>query len=148
MNRAQAKIIASSTAGDLICAAAGRISTTQGTALEIAERSREKENNSTLIEKVTASGHTSTLEHQFFTIAFDSVSVCVEEFVIEFRLDQLFSEPGKQHVVFSERRDQPVGKSQLPGFHEVPGGLFEAALYLLRGAFRASVRSDIFICYR
>lgn len=100
MNRAQAKIIASSTAGDLICAAAGRISTTQGTALEIAERSKEKENNSTLIEKVTASGHTSTLEHQFFTIAFDSVSVCVEEFVIEFRLAS-FTVQSRRYVDFT-----------------------------------------------
>ena len=86
MNQASAKIIASSTAGDTVVASAARISTTQGTALEIFEKSREKDNNGTLIEKVVGSGHTSTLEHQFFTVAFDNVSVCTEEFVIEFRL--------------------------------------------------------------
>ena len=86
MNKAQAKIIASSTAGELVCASAGRISTTQGTSLEILERSKQKENNGTLIEKVVASGHQSLIEHAMFTVAFDSVSVCVEEFVIEYRL--------------------------------------------------------------
>ena len=86
MNQAKAKIIASSTAGDTVAASGGRISTTQGTALEIYARSCEKENNASLIEKVVGSGHTSTLEHQFFTVAFDSVSVFTEEFVIEFRL--------------------------------------------------------------
>ena len=83
------QIISASTNGELVCAAAGRISTTQGTSLEILERSREKENNGSLIEKVVASGHQSLVEHAIFSLAFDSVSVCVEEFVIEFRLASL-----------------------------------------------------------
>ncbi len=81
-----AKIVSFSSAGELVCASAARISTTQGTALSILERSKEKENNSALIEKVVASGHQSLIEHAVFTIAFDNVSVCTEEFVIEFRL--------------------------------------------------------------
>ena len=100
MNKAQAKIIASSTAGELVCASAGRISTTQGTSLEILERSKQKENNGTLIEKVVASGHQSLIEHAMFTVAFDSVSVCVEEFVIEYRLAS-FTVQSRRYVDFT-----------------------------------------------
>ena len=100
MQKAQARIIASSTADDLVCAAAGRISTTQGTALEVFARTREKENNASLIEKVVGSGHTSTLEHQIFTVAFDSVSVFTEEFVIEFRLGS-YTVQSRRYVDYS-----------------------------------------------
>ena len=95
-----ARIIASSTAGELVCAAAGRISTTEGTSLEILDRSKLKENNGTLIEKVVASGHQSLVEHAFFTIAFDSVSVCTEEFVIEYRLAS-FTVQSRRYVDFT-----------------------------------------------
>jgi NAD(P)-dependent dehydrogenase (short-subunit alcohol dehydrogenase family) len=61
-----------------VCAASGRISTQTGTALEIFERSHDKEKNTNLISKVTKSGHTSTVEHIFFNLAFENVSV--EEF--------------------------------------------------------------------
>ena len=100
MNLASAKIIASSTAGDTAVASAARISTTQGSALEIYEKSCEKENNGSLIEKVVGSGHTSTLEHQFFTVAFDNVSVCTEEFVIEFRLGS-YTVKSRRYVDFT-----------------------------------------------
>lgn len=98
--QATAKIIASSTAEQNVCAAAGRISTTQGTALEVFQRTLEKDNNSTLIEKVVGSGHTSTLEHQFFTVAFDSVSVFTEQFVIEFRLGS-YTVQSRRYVDYS-----------------------------------------------
>lgn len=94
------QIISASTNGELVCAAAGRISTTQGTSLEILERSREKENNGSLIEKVVASGHQSLVEHAIFSLAFDSVSVCVEEFVIEFRLAS-FTVQSRRYVDFT-----------------------------------------------
>ena len=106
MQNAQARIIASSTADNLVCAAAGRISTTQGTALEVYARTKEKENNASLIEKVVGSGHTSTLEHQFFTVAFDSVSVFTEEFVIEFRLGSLTITQSCLH--WTSQRRMPV----------------------------------------
>ncbi len=100
MNKASATIIAASSAGETVCASAGRISTTQGTAMEIYERSKEKENNGALIEKVVASGHQSLIEHAVFTVAFDSVSVCVEEFVIEFRLAS-FTVQSRRYVDFT-----------------------------------------------
>ena len=66
-------IIGVSSCGEEVCAAAGRISTQQGTALEIFARSHDADKNKRLIEKVTASGHTSTVEHLFFNLAFNPV---------------------------------------------------------------------------
>ena len=55
-----------------VCAASGRISTQSGTALEIFDRSHDEEKNTSLIGKVTRSGHTSTVEHIFFNLAFEN----------------------------------------------------------------------------
>lgn len=95
------QIISHSDAGELVCASAARISTTQGSALTVFERSKEKENNGTLIEKVVASGHRSVVEHAVFTVAFDNVSVCTEEFVIEFRLAS-YTVQSRRYVDFSD----------------------------------------------
>ncbi len=84
-----------------VCAASGRISTQSGTALEIFERSHDEEKNSKLIEKVTRSGHTSTVEHIFFNLAFENVSVVVEQFMIEFRLAS-FTVKSRRYVDFSD----------------------------------------------
>ena len=83
-----------------VCAAAGRISTQNGTALEIFERSHDKDKNTNLISKVTKSGHTSTIEHIFFNLAFENVSVVVEQFMIEFRLAS-FTVKSRRYVDFS-----------------------------------------------
>lgn len=132
MNQASVRIIASSTAGDTVCAAAGRISTTQGTAMEIYSRSCEKENNGTLIEKVCASGHTSTLEHQFFTVAFDNVSVCTEEFVIEFRLGS-YTVQSRRYVDFANAGFciPPMPETLLPEYRAHMQSLFDAYSALL-----------------
>lgn len=79
-------VIGLSSTGEELCAASGRISTQQGTALDIFEKSHDREKNASLIGKVTSSGHTSTLEHCFYNLAFSNVSVVVEQFMIEFRL--------------------------------------------------------------
>ena len=152
MNNASAKIIASSTAGDTVVASAARISTTQGTALEIYAKSCEKENNETLIEKVCASGHTSTLEHQFFTVAFDNVSVCTEEFVIEFRLGS-YTVKSRRYVDFENAGFYipPMPDALLPDYKAHMQSLFDAygkltalgipkedARYLLPYCFRSN----------
>lgn len=136
MNKAQAKIIASSTAGELVCASAGRISTTQGTALEIVARSKEKENNGTLIEKVVASGHQSLIEHAMFTVAFDSVSVCVEEFVIEFRLAS-FTVQSRRYVDFTN-----IG-CYVPDLPETLRAPFAAHMQSLFDTYAALLDMDI-----
>ncbi len=96
-----AYIIGCTDCGEEVCAASGRISTQSGTALEIFERSHDKEKNKNLINKVTKSGHTSTVEHIFFNIAFENVSVVVEQFMIEFRLAS-FTVKSRRYVDFSD----------------------------------------------
>ncbi len=80
------KIIGFTTTDEKVCAAGGRISTQEGTALQIWEKSQDKEKNENLIFKVTQSGHNSTVEHAYFNLVFDDVSVVTEQFMIEFRL--------------------------------------------------------------
>ncbi|MGN1195760.1 MAG: FAD-dependent thymidylate synthase, partial [Acutalibacteraceae bacterium] len=101
MTDGKIKIIGVSDCTESVCAAAGRISTQSGTALEIFERSQDKEKNTKLISKVTSSGHTSTVEHIFFNLAFENVSVVVEQFMIEFRLAS-FTVKSRRYVDFSD----------------------------------------------
>ncbi len=84
-----------------VCAASGRISTQNGTALEIFDKSHDEEKNTKLIDKVTRSGHTSTVEHIFFNLAFENVSVVVEQFMIEFRLAS-FTVKSRRYVDFAD----------------------------------------------
>lgn len=101
MAKSGAFIIGFSDCGESVCAASGRISTQKGTALEIFERSHDEEKNSKLISKVIRSGHTSTVEHMLFNLAFENVSVVVEQFMIEFRLAS-FTVKSRRYVDFSD----------------------------------------------
>ncbi len=100
MSQNGAFLIGVSDCGQDVCAASGRISTQEGTALQIFERSHDKEKNTNLINKVTKSGHTSTVEHIFFNVAFENVSVVVEQFMIEFRLAS-FTVKSRRYVDFA-----------------------------------------------
>ena len=82
-----------------IPAASGRISTQEGDASEIFAKSQDKEKNAKLIQKVTRSGHNSTIEHTVFNLAFQDVSVFVEQFLIEFRLAS-FTVKSRRYVDF------------------------------------------------
>ncbi len=97
----KALIIGLTDTGEKIPAASGRISTQPGTALEILELSKDAEKNANLISKVTRSGHTSTVEHTVFNLAFQNVSVLVEQFVIEFRLAS-FTVKSRRYVDFAK----------------------------------------------
>lgn len=101
MAKSGAFIIGFSDCGESVCAASGRISTQKGTALEIFERSHDEEKNVKLISKVIRSGHTSTIEHMLFNLAFENVSVVVEQFMIEFRLAS-FTVKSRRYVDFSD----------------------------------------------
>ena len=79
-------VLGYSNCGEKMCAAGGRISTQPGNALGIWDKSQDDEKNANLIDKVTRSGHNSTVEHIMFNLAFNDVSVIVEQFMIEFRL--------------------------------------------------------------
>ena len=80
-------------------AASARISTQQGTALAIYEKSLGDEKDLNLLKKVLSSGHKSVIEHQTLTIAFNDVSVLVEQFVIECRLAS-FTVKSRRYVDF------------------------------------------------
>lgn len=92
-------IIGLSDTGEKIPAAAGRISTQEGNATEIYDKSQDPVKNAKLIDKVTRSGHNSTIEHTVFNIAFRDVSVFAEQFLIEFRLAS-FTVKSRRYVDF------------------------------------------------
>lgn len=116
-----------------VCAASGRISTQNGTALEIFEKSHDEEKNTKLIDKVTRSGHTSTVEHVFFNLAFENVSVVVEQFMIEFRLAS-FTVKSRRYVDFADCgyfvpdfKDEAIKKT----YKDNMGKFFEAYSFLI-----------------
>ena len=92
-------VLGYSNCGEKMCAAGGRISTQPGNALGIWEKSQDDEKNANLIDKVTRSGHNSTVEHMMFNLAFNDVSVIVEQFMIEFRLAS-FTVKSRRYVDF------------------------------------------------
>ena len=97
----KAIIIGLTDTGEKIPAASGRISTQRGTALEILDLSKDPQKNANLISKVTRSGHNSTVEHTVFNLAFQNVSVLVEQFIIEFRLAS-FTVKSRRYVDFAK----------------------------------------------
>ena len=99
--KSAALILGLSDSGERIPACAGRISTQPGTAREIFEASADALKNANLIGKVTASGHTSTIEHTVFNLAFENVSVFAEQFLIEFRLAS-FTVKSRRYVDFTD----------------------------------------------
>lgn len=100
MQKSTAKIVNLNEAARSSVASAARISTQSGTALEIFARSGDAEKDINLVRKVVASGHRSVTEHQTFAIAFNDVSVMVEQFMIEFRLAS-FTVKSRRYVDFS-----------------------------------------------
>ena len=99
MNHSKAIIIHDNKTALRAAAASARISTQQGTALDIYEKSLGDERDLNLLKKVLSSGHKSVIEHQTLTIAFNDVSVLVEQFVIECRLAS-FTVKSRRYVDF------------------------------------------------
>ena len=100
MRNGTAKILISGEEFRRVVASAARISTTEGTALSIYDKSGNAERDLKLIKKVLSSGHKSVMEHQNFSIAFDDVSVLVEQFMIEHRL-AAYTVKSRRYVDFS-----------------------------------------------
>ena len=99
MNQSRAVIVVENREALRVAAASARISTQQGTALEIFDGSLGDAKDLKLIDKVLSSGHKSVIEHQTFGIAFNDVSVLVEQFVIECRLAS-FTVKSRRYVDF------------------------------------------------
>lgn len=85
-NESGALILSETKNGERIVSCGGRISTRPGSAIELYRKATDKEKNLNLISKVVASGHKTVLEHHYFNVAFNNVSIYVEQFLIEFRL--------------------------------------------------------------
>ncbi|MBQ6716783.1 MAG: FAD-dependent thymidylate synthase, partial [Clostridia bacterium] len=100
MNTGGAKIVSVSNNGVRMCAAAARISTTDGGVQKAIERGDGAIKDLKLIGKVIASGHKTILEHLAFTIAFQDVSVLAEQGLIEFRLAS-YTVKSRRYVDFS-----------------------------------------------
>ncbi|MBR3274141.1 MAG: FAD-dependent thymidylate synthase [Clostridia bacterium] len=100
MNQSKAIIIVENREALRVAASAARISTQQGTALEMFEASSGDGRDLKLIGKVLSSGHKSVIEHQTFSIAFNDVSVFVEQFAIESRLAS-FTVKSRRYVDFA-----------------------------------------------
>ena len=99
MNQSRATIVVENRESLRVAAASARISTQQGTAMEIFDNSLGDERDLKLIGKVLSSGHKSVIEHQTFGIAFNDVSVLVEQFAIECRLAS-FTVKSRRYVDF------------------------------------------------
>ncbi|MDO4866284.1 MAG: FAD-dependent thymidylate synthase [Clostridia bacterium] len=122
MNKSRAIIVVSNEDALRVVASSARISTQQGTAMEIYDKSKGDEKDLRLVNKVLASGHKSVIEHQTFGIAFDDVSVLVEQFVIECRLAS-FTVKSRRYVDFSE-----AGFVAPEGLTEAQHACFDAAM--------------------
>ncbi len=105
-----------------VAASSARISTQQGTAIEIFENSRGDERDLKLLGKVLSSGHKSVIEHQTVSIAFNNVSVLVEQFVIEARLAS-YTVKSRRYVDFSE-----AGFVEPDGLDDTQRQVYEASM--------------------
>ncbi len=122
MDKSRAILLAENREALRVAAASARISTQRGTALEIYDRSLGDERDLRLIDKVLSSGHKSVIEHQVFSLAFDNVSVLVEQFVIEARLAS-YTVKSRRYVDFSD-----AGYVVPEGLDDVQRAMYDAAM--------------------
>lgn len=101
MHKASAVILQNNENALHVVASSARISTQPGTALEIYNKSADRQKDLNLVSKVLSSGHKAVFEHQTLSIAFDNVSVLTEQFVIEFRLAS-YTVKSRRYVDFSD----------------------------------------------
>lgn len=122
MNNSRAVIVVENREALRVAAASARISTQQGTALEIMDRSLGDEKDLKLLNKVLSSGHKSIIEHQTFSIAFNDVSVLAEQFIIEARLAS-YTVKSRRYVDFSG-----AGYVVPEGLSDAQKGVYDAAM--------------------
>lgn len=151
MKTGGATIVAYGENGIRTSAAAARISTTEGGALEAFRRGDGAEKDLKLIGKVLSSGHQTIVEHQYFTIAFHDVSVLAEQLLIEFRLAS-YTVKSRRYVNFSGAGYVvPLGltESTEAAFRADMDGKFEAYNRLLElGIPREDARFVLPYCFK
>lgn len=122
-NESGAFILSETKDGARIVSCGGRISTRPGTAVELYKKATDKTKNLNLVSKVVASGHKTVLEHHNFNIAFNNVSIFVEQYLIEFRIASYTIKSGR-YVNFSNA-----------GFN-LPNGFTEEQKSLLKSHYK------------
>ena len=150
MNNSRAVIIIENREALRVAAASARISTQQGTALEIYANSHGDEKDLKLLGKVLSSGHKSVIEHQTFSIAFNDVSVLVEQFVIEARLAS-YTVKSRRYVDFTQAGYvAPVGltEAQRAVFDRAMNGRFEDYQRLMARVPKEDARFVLPYCLR
>lgn len=101
MNDSRAIIIQKNEDALRVVASSGRISTQQGTAMEIYAKGDGGAKDLNLVGKVLSSGHKSVIEHQTISVAFNNVSVLAEQYIIEFRL-AAYTVKSRRYVDFGD----------------------------------------------
>lgn len=84
-----------------VCSAAARMSTTEGTCTDVYEGIQDIEDARKTLSRIVRLGHVSVLEHGYFNIMFENVSLFFEQFLIEHRLSAYTIKSGR-YVNFSK----------------------------------------------
>lgn len=78
-----------------VCSAAAKMSTTEGTCTDVYEGIENIEEARKTLSRITKLGHVSILEHGYFNIMFENVSLFFEQFLIEHRLSAYTIKSGR-----------------------------------------------------
>ncbi len=78
-----------------VCAAAAKMSTTEGTCTEVYESLNDIEDARKTLSRIVKLGHVTVLEHGYFNIMFENVSLFFEQFLIEHRLSAYTIKSGR-----------------------------------------------------
>ncbi|MDD2376227.1 MAG: FAD-dependent thymidylate synthase [Clostridia bacterium] len=78
-----------------VCSAAARMSTTEGTCTDVYEGIQDLEDARKTLSRIIRLGHVSVLEHGYFNIMFENVSLFFEQFLIEHRISAYTIKSGR-----------------------------------------------------
>lgn len=78
-----------------VCAAAAKMSTTEGTCTHVYEGIKDVEEARKTLSRIVKLGHVTVLEHGYFNIMFENVSLFFEQFLIEHRLSAYTIKSGR-----------------------------------------------------
>ncbi len=84
-----------------VCSAAARMSTTEGTCTDVYEGIQDIEDARKTLSRIIRLGHVSVLEHGYFNIMFENVSLFFEQYLIEHRISAYTIKSGR-YVNFSK----------------------------------------------
>ena len=95
MNDMKVQIFKSTPDLERVCSAAARMSTTEGTCTDVYEGIPNIEDARKTLSRIIRLGHVSVLEHGYFNIMFQDVSLFFEQFLIEHRISAYTIKSGR-----------------------------------------------------